>query len=62
MEIIKHYNDFDTGFHNLIASALMADWYERQGKPIPQKLQQRLDEAREWLEGLSAEDYDRLIH
>lgn len=55
-------NDFDTGFHNLMASAMAAERYKKQGKPIPKKLQKHLDEARDWLEGLSAEDYSRLIH
>lgn len=55
-------NDFNAGFHNLMASAMMADQYNEHGEPIPQKLQKRLDEARDWLEGLSAKDYSRLIH
>jgi hypothetical protein len=55
-------NDFDSGFHNLMVSAMAEDWYKKHGKPIPLKWQKRLDEARDWLEGLSNEDYDRLIH
>ena len=55
-------NDFNAGFHNLMASAMAVDWYKEHGMPIPQKCQKRIDEARDWLEGLSAVDYDRLIH
>lgn len=55
-------NTFNTGFHNLMASSMASEWYKEQGKPIPQELQNRLDKAREWLEGLSGEEYSRLIH
>lgn len=53
---------FDKGFHNWIQSALAADWYERHGKPLPPMWKTRLEEGRTWIENLSAEDYDRLIH
>ena len=56
-----HY-DINAGFHNWMASAMAADWYEKHGRPIPRRWQIRLDKARDWLRGLSAEDYDRLIH
>ena len=34
----------------------------RQGKPIPRKLQKRMDEASNWLNNLSDEEHSRLIH
>lgn len=53
---------FDKGFNNWIQSALAADWYEKHGKPLPPPWKKRLEEGRKWVENLSAEDYDRLIH
>lgn len=53
---------FDEGFHNWMQSAMAADWYEKHGKPVPPAWKKRLDEGRKWVENLSAEDYDRLIH
>jgi len=53
---------FDEGFNNWIQSAVVADWYERRGRPVPPAWRKRLDEGRKWVENLSAEDYDRLIH
>ena len=53
---------FNKGFHNWMASAMADDWYRKHGKPTPRKWKKRLDEGQAWLEGLSAEDYDRLIH
>lgn len=62
MEANKHDNNFDAGFHNMMASAMEVDWYEKHGKPIPQELKKRRDEARDWLNGLSDEEYSSLIH
>ena len=53
---------FDEGFLNMMSSALEYEGLRQQGKPIPKDLQRRLDEAREWLNGLSDSDYNRLIH
>jgi len=58
----KHDKDFDAGFLNWIKSAMAIDRYEKNGKPIPRKWKKRFDEGQSWLNGLSAEDYDRLIH
>lgn len=55
-------DDFDRGFDNMMSSAIEHERLKRQGKPIPKRLQKRLDEARDWLNGLSDEDYNRLIH
>ena len=54
--------EFDDGFHNMMSSALEYEGLMRQGKPIPPELQKRLDESRDWLNGLSNNDYNRLIH
>lgn len=62
MEANKLDNDFDSGFNNMMASAMEAEWYKQHEKPIPQELKKRLDEARDWLNGLSDRDYSRLIH
>ena len=53
---------FDAGFHNMMASAMHADWYEKHGKPVPQELKKRLAAAVDWINGLSNEEYSRLIH
>ena len=53
---------FEEGFHNMMSSALEYEGLMRQGKPIPHELQKRLDESRDWLNGLSNNDYNRLIH
>ena len=55
-------DDFDRGFDNMMSSALEYEILTRQGKAIPRELQDRLDESREWLNGLSDYDYSRLIH
>lgn len=55
-------DDFDRGFDNMMSSALEYEILTRQGKPIPRELQDRLDESRDWLNGLSDSDYNRLIH
>ena len=62
MEANEHDNDFNAGFHNWMASAMAYDWYEKHKRPLPRKWKKRLDEGRRWVENLSAEDYDRLIH
>lgn len=64
MEANKHDNDndFDADFHNWMASAMACEWYKKQGKPIPQELKKRRAEAIDWINGLSDEEYSRLIH
>lgn len=54
--------DFDEGFDNWMSSAIEYEMLTRQGKPIPRKLQKRMDEAGDWLTNLSDEEYSRLIH
>jgi hypothetical protein len=61
-ETNKLDNDFDNGFHNWIASAMVYEWYEKHGKPLPRKWKKRFDDGKAWVNGLSADDYDRLIH
>lgn len=55
-------NDFDEGFDNWMSSAIEYERLKRQGKPIPRKLQKRIDEASDWLNNLSDEEYSSLIH
>ena len=55
-------DDFDKGFDNWISAALEYERLTRQGKPIPKKLQKRMDEAGDWLHNLSDEEYSSLIH
>ena len=54
--------DFDIGFDKWMSSAIEHEMLTRQGKPIPRKLQRRIDESIEWVNNLSDEDYSRLIH
>lgn len=58
----KTNDDFDTGFHNMMSSAMEYESLRRQGKSIPHELQQRIDESIAWVNGLSDEEYSRLIH
>lgn len=55
-------NDFDEGFDNWMSSAIEYETLTRQGKPIPRKLKRRIDEASDWLNNLSDEEYSSLIH
>lgn len=62
METTKHDNDFNNGFHNLMTSAMAYDRYEKHGKPLPRIWKKRFTEGQAWLNGISDEDYNRLIH
>ena len=59
---MKTNDDFDRGFDKWMLSAIEHEILTRQGKPIPRKLQRRIDESIDWLHNLSDEDYSRLIH
>ncbi len=54
--------DFDIGFDKWMSSAIEYEMLTRQGKPIPRKLQKRIDESSDWLNNLSDGEYGRLIH
>lgn len=41
---------------------MVYEWYEKHGEPLPLKWKKRFDEGKAWLNGLSDDDYDRLIH
>ena len=58
----KTNDDFDRGFDKWMSSAFECEILTRQGKPIPRKLQRRIDESNDWLNNLSDEEYSRLIH
>ena len=58
----KTNDEFDTGFHNMMSSAMEYESLRRQGKQIPIGLQRQLDKASYWLNNLSDEEYSSLIH
>lgn len=62
MPMKKTNDDFDTGFYNMMSSAMEYESLRRQGKPIPIGLQRQLDKAGDWLNNLFDEEYSRLIH
>jgi len=53
---------FDDGFHNMMQSALAAEWCKRRGREVPVHVKAGLERARNWLNELSPREYDRLIH
>ncbi len=46
----------------MINAALEYEFLRRQKKPIPDELQERLDNVFNWLYNLSDKDYAKLIH
>ena len=54
--------DFDRGFDNWMSASIEYEMLTRQEKPIPRKLQKRIDEAVHWLNNLSDDEYNSLIH
>lgn len=59
---MEENDTFDIGFHNMMSSAIEYECLKRNGKQIPKELQNRLNESKNWLNGLSDEEYSRLIH
>ena len=55
-------NDFDRGFDEMMSLAIEYERLKRAGKKIPKRIEERLKRSTEWLNGLSDEDYSRLIH
>lgn len=53
---------FDEGFHLMMSSSLEYEMLKRQGKKIPDELNQRMKQWSSWVDNLSNEEYDRLIH
>ena len=53
---------FDEGFHLMMSSSLEYENLKRQGKKIPEELNQRMKQWSKWIDNLSQEEYDRLIH
>ena len=62
MSLKKAKKDFDEGFNNWMSSTIEYEMLTRQGKPIPRKLQRRIDESFNWFNNLSDEEYSRLIN
>lgn len=55
-------DDFDRGFDKWMSSAIEYERLTSQGKPITSELQRRIDESSDWFNGLSDDEYSRLIH
>lgn len=53
---------FDDGFHLMMSSSLEYEMLKRQGKEIPEELNQRMKRWSSWIDNLSNEEYDSLIH
>lgn len=53
---------FENGFHNMMQSALAAEWYKSHHKDVPEHVKSGLDNARVWLEELTPREYNSLIH
>lgn len=58
---MKENDTFDIGFNNMMSSAVEYGFLKRAGKPISKELQDRLNESSNWLNGLTDEEYSRLI-
>ena len=59
---LKKIRNFDEGFHLMMSSSLEYENLKRQGKKIPEELNQRMKQWSKWIDNLSQEEYDRLIH
>lgn len=59
---MKKNDTFDIGFNNMMSSAIEYECLKRNGKQIPKELQDRLNESSNWIDGLTNEEYSRLIH
>lgn len=59
---MKKNDTFDIGFNNMMSSAIEYECLKRNGKQIPKELQDRLNESSNWIDGLTDEEYSRLIH
>lgn len=53
---------FDDGFHLMMSSSLEYEMLKRHGKEIPEELNQRMKQWSRWIDNLSNEEYDSLIH
>lgn len=53
---------FDDGFHLMMSSSIEYAMLKRQGKEIPEELDQRMKKWFSWVDNLSNEEYDSLIH
>ena len=61
MKDSKNY-DFDIEFNNMMSSAIRYEQLKKAKKPIPAKLKAKLARASKWLNNMSDEDYNKLIH
>lgn len=54
-------SNLESGFDDMMNVALEYEFLKRQKKPIPDELQERLDNVFKWLYNISDKNYSRLI-
>lgn len=59
---LKKIRTFEDGFHLMMSSSIEYERLRRQGKKIPEELNQRMKQWSNWVDNLSQDEYDRLIH
>lgn len=59
---LKKIRTFDDGFNLMMSSSIEYEMLRRQGKKIPEELNQRMKQWSNWVDNLSQEEYNRLIH
>lgn len=55
-------DNFDSGFNNMMSSAIEYERLKSKGEPIPDELKWRMEQAGSWIRDLSDSEYSRLIH
>ena len=55
-------DEFEDGFNNWMSSSLHYEHCRRNNISISDELQERMNSASNWIENLSDDEYDRLIH
>lgn len=60
--IMSKEDEFEDGFNNWMSSALQYEHCKRNNIPISDELQERMNSSGNWIENLSDDEYDRLIH
>lgn len=55
-------SNLESGFDDMMNTALEYEFLKRQKKPIPDELHKRLDKVFNWLNNLSDKEYSKLIH
>lgn len=56
-------DDFDRGFNEMMSASIEYEKFKSAyKKKIPKRVEKRMQESSEWLNGLSDEEYSKLIH